>query len=146
MKQLHAASPTLRRGLDAVALWHSHESVSAAQEPELPDQEIVRWLVASRGTDMVVLMTTEILYFQADLKYTRVVWSQGSALIRRGIGELQRMLDAQMFLRIHRSTIVNIHHVRSVRRDELGRLGVTIKDHDDVLVVSKPFERFFRPF
>jgi DNA-binding LytR/AlgR family response regulator len=55
-------------------------------------------------------------------------------------------MDSRSFLRIHRSTIVNIQHVRSVRRDEFGRLCVTIKDHGDVLAVSKPFERVFRPF
>jgi DNA-binding LytR/AlgR family response regulator len=105
----------------------------------------VRWLIAARGSDMVVLMASEILYFQADLKYTRVVWHDGSALIRKGIGQLEKLMDPRSFLRIHRSTLVNIHHVRGIKRDELGRLHVTIRDHEDTLSVSKPFERFFRP-
>lgn len=140
-------SGRLQPSLDEITPWHQHGGQLAERgEGEFSTRETVRWLIAARGADMVVLMASEILYFQADLKYTRVVWHDGSALIRKGIGQLEKVMDSRSFLRVHRSTIVNIRHVRGIKRDELGRLHVTMRDHGDTLPISKPFERFFRPF
>jgi DNA-binding LytR/AlgR family response regulator len=104
-----------------------------------------RWIVASRGRDIVVVFIDEIMFFQADTKYTRFVWAGGEALLRRGISDVKTLLDPAQFIQVHRSAIVNLHFIGRVRRDEMGRFRVSIRDRDEELMVSKPFEHLFKP-
>jgi len=48
--------------------------------------------------------------------------------LRRSMSELERELDAQRFVRIHRSTIVNLEQVRSMKVDETGEYEVCLEN------------------
>ena len=97
-----------------------------------------------RGQDLVWSALREILYFQAQRKYTRVVLKDQEGLLRLGLTTVQQHLKANEFLRIHRGFVVNINHIENARRDDFGRLVVRMSGRDERLIVSKPYERFFR--
>ena len=102
------------------------------------------WITAARGQDTLVVATDEIFYLQSDQKYTRVVTASADALVRTGITELQKRLSPSLFVRIHRSVIVNLRFVESAKRDALGRLRVHLRGRPETLTVSKPYEQVFR--
>ena len=85
-----------------------------------------------------------VLYFQADTKYTRVVTFDAEALIRTPLKELRQELDPANFWPIHRSTIVNVHAIKGITRDSRGRSVVRLKQRDDKLAVSEAHEHLFR--
>ncbi len=68
------------------------------------------------GQKMISLSTDEILYLEAEKDYTRVYSGEGFYLSNFGIGSLEQRLNPDIFFRIHRSFIVNIHHVRELYR------------------------------
>jgi len=103
-----------------------------------------RWLAGVRGRDVVPLDPQDILYLQADRKYTIAVLADGEVLMRHGISDVQTNLDEALFKRVHRSTIVNMKRVDFMRRDEMGRFRVHLKGRPETLVVSKPFEQQFK--
>ncbi|MGE0099843.1 MAG: LytR/AlgR family response regulator transcription factor [Hydrogenophaga sp.] len=103
-----------------------------------------RWLSGSRGRDMVMIEPTEIVYLQAERKYTMAVLPDGPVLIRYGITEIEVKLDPTAFLRIHRSTIVNFKRIDFLRRDEMGRLRIHMKGRPEGLIVSRTFEYVFK--
>jgi DNA-binding LytR/AlgR family response regulator len=92
-----------------------------------PERKHLRWINASRGNEVMLITVDEILYFQADTKYTRVVTRDQEALIRRPLKELQDELDPACFWPIHRSTIVNANAIAGVTRDLRGRILVKLK-------------------
>src|ERR1700742_2737904 len=49
-----------------------------------------------------------------------------SHLLRRSMAELERDLDAHIFCRIHRSTIVNLRRVRALQIDNAGEYEVLL--------------------
>jgi DNA-binding LytR/AlgR family response regulator len=53
-------------------------------------------------------------WFEAKGNYARLHRASDSFLFRMSLRELERRLDARRFLRVHRSAIVNLDHVRSV--------------------------------
>lgn len=106
--------------------------------------EWLRWINASVGNEVRLITVDEVLYFQADAKYTCVVCAGGEALIRRPLRELQLQLDPSQFWTIHRSTIVNAGVIAGVTRDVRGRLWVKLKNRPDKLLVSEPHEALFR--
>lgn len=102
------------------------------------------WLSGLRGRDIVLIDPDNIIYLQAERKYTIAYLSDGQALMRFGISDVEARLDMSSFVRIHRSTIVNIKRMDFLRRDEMGRLRVHMKGRTESLIVSRTFEQTFK--
>jgi DNA-binding LytR/AlgR family response regulator len=104
----------------------------------------LRWINASIGQSVRLITVDEVIYFQADTKYTRVVTANQEALIRKSLQELQAELDPAIFWPIHRSTLVNAYAIAGVSRDLRGRYSVTLKQRPEVLSVSESHQHLFR--
>jgi len=91
-----------------------------------------------------LIAVDDVLFFRSDEKYTRLQLAGSEALIRTPIRELAMQLDEQRFWQIHRSTIVNLNAIATVQRDESGRQRVQLKNHREVLEVSRSYGNLFR--
>jgi DNA-binding LytR/AlgR family response regulator len=107
-------------------------------------KEYLRWITASQGNEIRLITVEEVLYIQADNKYTLVVTADKESLIRRPIKELIDELDPQAFWQIHRSTLVNVNAIAGVLRDMGGRLRVRVKGRKETLAVSEPYYGLFK--
>jgi len=104
----------------------------------------LRWVKASVGSSVRLIPVEEILFFQSDEKYTRVVTSDSEALIRKPIRELLEELDPDKFWQVHRATIVNVDHIASVKRGLKDQAEIALRDHRETLVVSRAFTHLFK--
>ncbi len=104
----------------------------------------LRWINASVGQSLRLITVDEVIYFQADTKYTRVVTATQEALIRKSLQELQSELDPAIFWPIHRSTVVNANAISGVSRDFRGRLSISLKQRAEVLSVSESHQHLFK--
>jgi two-component system LytT family response regulator len=86
-----------------------------------------RILVRDRGR-IFPLAAAEIEYMKADSKYTVIVARGQTFLVRIGISELEAQLDPARFVRIHRSALVNLDFVESMRADEQSQLQIHMRD------------------
>jgi DNA-binding LytR/AlgR family response regulator len=109
-----------------------------------PQRQYLRWINAAQGEEVRLITVDEVLFFQADTKYTLVVTAEGESVIRRSLKELQDELDPAHFWTIHRSTIVNANAVAGVKRDFRGRIFVKLKSRSDLLPVSEAHAHLFR--
>lgn len=62
-----------------------------------------------------------VSFIRSEGHYTWVHTGQGSQFCNLNIGDLESRLDPQLFLRVHRSYIVNLTHVDEIVRDD-GRM------------------------
>src|SRR5688572_21366450 len=106
--------------------------------------ERLRWVKASVGSSVRLIPVEEILFFQSDEKYTRVVTADAEVLIRKPIKELLDELDPDKFWQVHRATIVNVDHIASVRRGLKDQAEIALKGHRETLVVSRAFTHLFK--
>jgi DNA-binding LytR/AlgR family response regulator len=104
----------------------------------------LRWINASVGQLMQLITVDEVVYFQADTKYTRVVTATCEAIIRKPLHELRNELDPSVFWQVHRSTIVNANAIAAVSRDMLGHINLKLKRRDEKLHVSESHAHLFR--
>ena len=104
----------------------------------------LQWISASRGAAVRLITVDEILYFKSDQKYTLVVTSDAEALIKKTIKELGEELDPTMFWQVHRSTLVNVHAIDSIIRDDRGNLKLRLKHRSETLAVSDAYVHLFR--
>lgn len=107
-------------------------------------REKLQWIKATVGQNLRLIPVNEVLFFQSDEKYTRVVLADSEALIKTPIRELLDGLDTEVFWQIHRSTLVNVNAIAAVTRDFRGQAHVKIKGKDDSLVVSRIYSHLFK--
>jgi len=110
----------------------------------LKPREYMRWVQASVGANIRMIPTSDILFFRAEDKYTRVQTRGFEALIRKPIKELIDELDPDEFWQIHRSTVVRVDAVEQVSRDFRGRQLVHVKGSQERLEVSRTFNHLFK--
>lgn len=110
----------------------------------VPARKYLRWINASQGESVRLITVDDVCYFQADTGYTRVVTTDGEALIRRSLKDLQEQLDPAMFWAIHRATIVNANAIKGITRDFRGRVSVALKSRAEKLAVSEAHAHLFR--
>jgi DNA-binding LytR/AlgR family response regulator len=106
--------------------------------------ERMRWISASVGDTIHLFPIDEVLFFESDLKYTRVVTADNEAHVRLSLRELQQGLDLEQFWQIHRGTIVRASAIARARRDDLGGITVELRDHDERLKVSRAYAWRFK--
>jgi DNA-binding LytR/AlgR family response regulator len=104
----------------------------------------LQWIKASRGAALRLITVDEILYFRADNKYTVVATADSEALIRKSIKELAEELDPTMFWQVHRSSVVNVHAIDSVVRDDRGNMTLRLKGRSETLPVAEQYNYLFR--
>jgi DNA-binding LytR/AlgR family response regulator len=112
----------------------------------LPDapREKMKWIRASVGKQMRLIDVGDVLFFQSDAKYTRVVTSAFEALVRIPLKDLLSGLDPAMFWQIHRGTMVNVNAIAAAERIDAERLQVLLRGHPEKLPVSRSFTHLFR--
>ncbi len=104
----------------------------------------IRWISASIGDHVRMIGIDEVLFFQAQDKYVRVVTADDEALIRTPLKELLGGLDPDTFWQVHRGTVVRVSTIDRVRRDELGKTRIQLRGHRESLPVSAAFVHRFR--
>jgi DNA-binding LytR/AlgR family response regulator len=107
-------------------------------------RDYLRWVQASVGATLRVIPTTDILFFRAEDKYTRVQTAGFEALIRKPIKELVDELDPAEFWQIHRAIVIRVDAVEQVGRDFRGHQVVKMKGRDEKLEVSRSFSHLFK--
>ena len=105
----------------------------------------LRWISASVGDTIKMFAIDEVLFFQSDEKYTRVVTATDEAHIRKPLKEIAEGLDGEAFWQVHRGAIVRAAAIARAQRDELGRITLHLKGHAERLAVSQAYGWRFRP-
>jgi two-component system response regulator LytT len=106
----------LARVLERLRELSSENAVTAARIP----------VVVAGGTEL--LDVDDVHYVQADGDYARVHTYDRTLLCTTSLRELEERLPAARFVRIHRSYLVNVAKVASVRRAGPDRLRLQLAD------------------
>ena len=104
----------------------------------------MKWIKAAVGKQVKLIPVDEVLYFQSDTKYTRVVLASGEALIRTPLKDLLAELDPEKFWQVHRGTIVNLEAVSGVLREDAERQFILLKNRQEKLPISRQFTHLFK--
>lgn len=69
----------------------------------------------------------EIVYLEASGDYTIISTKNDQFVSSSGIGKLEEIMDPATFIRVHRSTIVNVNYLKEIERHFNG--GMVVKMH-----------------
>lgn len=113
----------LRRSLERGAL----ETAATRVRRALGSAPLDRILVRDAGR-LVPLSVGAVQRLEAEGEYVRVHAGAHRYLVRLPLGEFERRLDPTRFVRVHRSHVVNLDHVRSLEPYDGSRLMVRMAD------------------
>jgi len=132
-ERLHGAVQRVRERL--LTGEPAQNGTAKKQEPE---PYTTRMIFKSRGR-ILFLSVDDIRWIEAQENYVRICTGKDSHLLRETIGSLENRLDPNSFLRVHRSAIVNLHHVKEVKNESDGDATVVLKSGEQV-----PMSRSYR--
>jgi DNA-binding LytR/AlgR family response regulator len=99
---------------------------------------------AQVGATVNLVPVDDVIYFEAADKYVRVVTAQAEHLIRTSLKELLPQLDSQRFWQVHRSLIVQARRIRTARREESGKVTLSLHGRPETLIASRLYAHRFK--
>ena len=106
--------------------------------------ERMKWIRATVGKQVRLIDVNDVLFFQSDSKYTRIVLADYEALVRIPLKDLIGGLDPEKFWQIHRGTMVNVKAIVAAEKVDAERMQVIVRGCDERLTVSRTFVHLFR--
>ncbi len=131
---------TPEAGIDPSAMADLLRKLATQLRSEPPLETIQ----AGVGKEVRLIPIDDVLYFESDSRYTRVVHAGGEAVIRTPLKELIARLPTARFWQVHRSIIVNQRAIASALREDDGSMVVTLRGRSERLPVSRHFHGLFR--
>ena len=87
-------------------------------------------LVSKQGDRIFLLSPSEIKFIKSEQRST-LAWHEGKFLhLGDTLDQLEAQLEQQNFVRIHRSYMINLDHVKEIQRYFNGKLMVIINDEN----------------
>jgi two-component system, LytTR family, response regulator len=109
-ERLHAA---VQRASEQLARTR-HSDGNGHRHAENAKSHSTRMVFKSRGR-ILFLPVSEIRWIAAEENYVRICTATETHLLRETMARIEDRLDPRMFLRVHRSAIVNLQYVKEVR-------------------------------
>ncbi|MDX1395352.1 MAG: LytTR family DNA-binding domain-containing protein [Gemmatimonadota bacterium] len=128
-----AGTGSAETGLDSSTDPDPSETPAGSGEPALA--------VRSRGETLIVPVS-QIRWIEGAGDYVRLHLERGKRLHSDRLKHLERRLDPMRFVRVHRSAIVNVHAVESVRHIGHGDCEAVLAGGDTVRVSRTRRARF----
>jgi len=90
-----------------------------------------------------VVSQEELIYLQADSNYCNVFVKDGKRImVTKTLNELEKLLDTDQFIRIHRSYTVNINYIKKISTED-GAYDVILQDGQKLPVSRRKKDSLF---
>ena len=103
-------------------------------------------ILGKRGDKLYLIDINDIYYIKADLDEVIVKIKETDAYVRRKIGDLEILLNGKNFFRVHRSYIVNVDKIKSMRSIEQSKLEISFEGISEIITSSKEGAKEFREY
>ena len=127
-ERFHKAVERARAQLSNGAKGELSERLLSLLENLQPEQKHLERLMIKSSGRVFFLRTTEIDWIEAEGNYLRLHVGKESHLLRETMNRLAAKLDQDKFLRIHRSTLVNIERIKELQPLFSGDYVVILRD------------------
>ncbi len=83
---------------------------------EILNSEKLRRIAIHTQGGVQILNLSDIMYLKSDKNYSVFYLPEQNVVASRALGEFEKLLHGHGFIRIHRSTLININHIREYKK------------------------------
>ncbi|MAM20105.1 MAG: LytTR family DNA-binding domain-containing protein [Christiangramia sp.] len=95
-----------------------------------------------QGNKTYIVDPRNILYISASGYYAELFTSEKRHLLRESLNNLEEILDPASFVRVHRSTIINLNFVKEIIHSDYAEIDARMED-DKLIRISKSHKKEF---
>jgi two-component system LytT family response regulator len=78
------------------------------------EREYLEWVTVKKGERILLLKVSDIHWIEAQGNYVSLKFENESQLLRETMDKMESQLDPRSFIRVHRSTIININQIKEL--------------------------------
>lgn len=97
----------------------------------------VKQLLVKSGGEMILIKSDELLWVEAAKNYVKLHTQNKSYLYRNTLNNLEKQLDPQTFVRIHRSYLVNMNFIQKLQNWSNGEYVVIMRNQTKLFLTRK---------
>lgn len=117
----------------------NHGLFALLEEMKAPPRYLERLVIKTSGR-VFFLKTDEIDWIEAQGKYVSIHAGKDAHLVREGMNNLEAELDPRKFVRIHKSTIVNVDRIEQLQPWFHGDYRVVLRN-GTILTLSRRYRQ-----
>lgn len=122
-----------------------HARAGEPGEAPPPPKKYAAWISVSGRTSTQLVRVEDVDWFEAEGNYVRLHVGKVTHLIRSTLRAMGDQLDPATFIRIHRSTIVNVNRIREIQPWFGGDYIALLHDGRQLRVSRSHREQLLRP-
>jgi two-component system LytT family response regulator len=145
-ERFHRAVGRAKEQIDGRRRGELDERLTSLISSITPEKKYLERLVVKSVGRVFFLKTSEIDWIEASGNYLKLHVGRDSHLIRETMNSIEAKLDPSQFMRIHRSTIVNIDRIKELHPMFRGDYSVILRDGSELALSRNYRERFLEMF
>lgn len=112
---------------------------NGSQKPEFLER-----LAVKKGNKTILIDVKTIQYINASGNYVEIFTAEGKQLVRGPLNNLSCNLDPSLFVKIHRSTVVNVNFIQEIIHSDYSEIDLKLKNNTLVRVSKSHKKQFLR--
>lgn len=145
-ERFHRAVARVKEQIDGERRGELDERLASLISSITPEKKYLERLVVKSVGRVFFLKTEEIDWIEASGNYLKLHVGRESHMIRETMNSVEAKLDPSQFMRIHRSTIVNIDRIKELHPMFSGDYSAILRDGTELALSRNYRERFLELF
>ena len=145
-ERFHQAVRRAKEQIESKRRGELDERLASLISSIAPDKKYLERLVVKSVGRVFFLKTSEIDWIEASGNYLKLHVGRDSHMIRETMNSIEAKLDPSQFMRIHRSTIVNIDRIKELHPMFSGDYSAILRDGTELALSRNYRERFLELF
>lgn len=120
------------------------ENIQLIIEQIKKEKKYLKRLLVNVGSRYFFINVVDISHISAEEKYINLHTEKGCYLIRETMNNIEAGLDPEKFVRVHRSFIVNVGHIKEMQPWSHGDFVIVLKNGEEIQMSRRYKDRLFK--
>jgi two-component system LytT family response regulator len=145
-ERFHSAVGRAKEQIEGQKRGELDERLASLISSITPEKKYLERMVVKSVGRVFFLKTEEIDWIEASGNYLKLHVGRDAHMIRETMNAVEAKLDPSQFMRIHRSTIVNVDRIKELHPMFSGDYSVILRDGTELALSRNYRERFLELF
>jgi DNA-binding LytR/AlgR family response regulator len=105
------------------------------------EKKFLKNILVKKAGKILILNVNEVQWIEAEGDYVNLHTAEDSYLVLQSLKQLETRLEPDRFVRVHRSSIVNIEAIKEIAPWSKGKWKIILKDGNEIVISRSGAQR-----